>query len=104
MAMFDLPVVTKPERKAATQFRKNLLDDGFLMVQYSVYARPCVTYEQLEQHLCRMKHMIPPAGNVRVMFMTDEQWKKSFTVSGGNYTAAADDPGLQIPKQVEFWE
>src|SRR5690606_17027170 len=37
MAMFDLPVLTKPERKRAADFRKFLLDQGFEMVQFSVY-------------------------------------------------------------------
>ena len=41
MVIFDLPVVTKMERKLATSFRKFLLDDGFEMLQYSVYTRLC---------------------------------------------------------------
>lgn len=41
IAMFDLPVLTKPERKAATIFRNDLLDEGFEMVQLSVYYRWC---------------------------------------------------------------
>lgn len=46
--MFDLPVMTDKERKAATRFRNDLLDNGYLMIQFSVYARPCVTFEQME--------------------------------------------------------
>jgi len=41
--MFDLPVGTKAERKAATQFRKFLLDEGFEMAQFSVYLRFAVS-------------------------------------------------------------
>ena len=37
--MFDLPVGTKAERRAATRFRQSLLDDGFEMAQFSVYLR-----------------------------------------------------------------
>ncbi|MGC6426759.1 MAG: CRISPR-associated endonuclease Cas2 [Akkermansiaceae bacterium] len=40
MVAFDLPTKTKDERKRYTHFRKCLLDDGFLMMQYSVYIRP----------------------------------------------------------------
>ena len=36
---FDLPVTTKTERRKATRFRKDLLQDGFSMMQYSVYTR-----------------------------------------------------------------
>ena len=41
IVMFDLPVVLKEERKAATAFRNSLLDMGFEMSQFSVYARFC---------------------------------------------------------------
>src|SRR5207245_11337387 len=55
MAMFDLPVMTDKERKSATRVRNDLLDNGYLMIQFSVYARPCVTYEQMELHIARIK-------------------------------------------------
>ena len=38
--MFDLPVLTDDEQKMASHFRKDLLDSGYLMIQFSVYARP----------------------------------------------------------------
>ena len=104
LTMFDLPVMTDNERKAATRFRNDLLDNGYLMIQFSVYARPCVTYEQMEGHIARMKALIPTAGNVRLMFMTDEQWKKSFTVIGENYKTDKRAKNPTIPKQVDFWE
>ncbi|MEI7775636.1 MAG: CRISPR-associated endonuclease Cas2, partial [Verrucomicrobiota bacterium] len=37
MVTFDLPVGTKSQRKRATAFREFLLDDGFQIVQWSVY-------------------------------------------------------------------
>ena len=39
LVLFDLPVMEKEERKEATEFRNYLLDLGFQMVQFSVYAR-----------------------------------------------------------------
>lgn len=41
MIMFDLPVDTAVDRKQYRQFRKNLINEGFVMIQYSVYVR-CV--------------------------------------------------------------
>src|SRR5487761_1524060 len=38
---FDLPVGTKGERRAATRFRNFLKDEGYMMLQWSVYARVC---------------------------------------------------------------
>ena len=34
--MFDLPVETSEERKEYRKFRKNLINEGFIMIQYSV--------------------------------------------------------------------
>jgi CRISPR-associated protein Cas2 len=102
--MYDLPVLTDRERREATQFRDRLLDEGYLMIQFSVYARPCVSYEHQEKHLAKVKAFVPAAGNVRMMFMTDEQWKKSITVTGKNYAQGKRAVNPDIPKQIEFWE
>jgi CRISPR-associated protein Cas2 len=37
MVFFDLPVVTSAERKEYTKFRKFLIHEGFIMMQFSVY-------------------------------------------------------------------
>src|SRR3546814_3502482 len=39
--MFDLPVGTKKQMHDATKFREFLLDQGFEMSKFSVYARFC---------------------------------------------------------------
>ena len=38
-AMFDLPVVSPEDRREYTRFRTALLNEGFTMLQFSVYAR-----------------------------------------------------------------
>jgi CRISPR-associated protein Cas2 len=104
MAMFDLPVMTDKERKAATRFRNDLLNNGFLMIQFSVYARPCVNFEQLSKHLGVIEKLVPQAGNVRLLFITDEQWSKSVTVIGPNYDHGKRAKDPKVPDQVEFWD
>ena len=39
IVFFDLPVTKKPQRTAAARFRNDLLNDGYMMLQFSVYAR-----------------------------------------------------------------
>ncbi|HOX60195.1 MAG TPA: CRISPR-associated endonuclease Cas2 [Verrucomicrobiota bacterium] len=104
VAMFDLPVMTSEERKAASRFRNDLLDSGFLMIQYSVYARPCVNFEQLSKHLDSVQEFVPAAGNVRLLFITDEQWGKSVTVIGPDYNQGRRAKDPRVPNQVEFWD
>jgi CRISPR-associated protein Cas2 len=62
---FDLPAGTKKQRKAATDFRNCLIDDGFQMMQFSVYVRACVSFARQETHIERLKKNLPPEGSVR---------------------------------------
>ena len=32
-----------------------------------------------------LERVVPEAGNVRVMFFTDQQWQRAYTVVGPNY-------------------
>ena len=57
VVMFDLPVVEKAERKAATEFRNALLDMGFEMSQFSVYMRFCTSPAQVDTY-CKLT--LPP--------------------------------------------
>ena len=73
---FDLPVKTKPERRTATQFRNFLLKDGYMMIQFSVYARICNGQDRIDKHLQRLHLSIPQKGSVRVMQVTDKQYER----------------------------
>ena len=72
--MFDLPVVNKKERDAATAFRKRLLDFGFEMAQFSVYLKYCRTVEKSEAVVEQIKPHIPPGGKVDILTVTDKQY------------------------------
>ena len=74
IAMFDLPTETKALRRAYTRFRKDLIEDGFTMMQYSVYSRHCASTENAEVHIARMGTCLPAAGEVRFLTITDKQF------------------------------
>ncbi|MBC8366612.1 CRISPR-associated endonuclease Cas2 [bacterium] len=76
LVMFDLPVKKKVERRAATQFRKQLLKDGFNMVQFSIYSRPCPSEENAEVHCIRVRGLLPNKGQVRILKFTDKQYAR----------------------------
>jgi CRISPR-associated protein Cas2 len=76
IAMFDLPTDTPAARKAYMRFRKDLLDDGFTMMQFSVYQRHCASIENADAHVARMGQKLPPAGEVRFLTMTDFQFSR----------------------------
>jgi CRISPR-associated protein Cas2 len=76
VAMFDLPVETKENRRHYVRFRNTLLKDGFMMLQYSVYARYIPSEEAAETHRRTVRLAIPPLGQVRLMALTDHQFGK----------------------------
>ena len=82
MAMFDLPTDTKKARRRYTLFRKSLLDDGFSMLQFSVYVRHCPSEENATVHVQRIERNIPPDGEVRILTFTDKQFER-MRVFGG---------------------
>jgi CRISPR-associated protein Cas2 len=82
MVLFDLPVMTKRERKAATDFRKFLLDQGFEMAQYSVYMRFCAGKEQADTYTRRVERKVPSTGKVHIMFFTDRQYETIISFDG----------------------
>ena len=98
---FDLPTKTKKDRKAAHDFREWLRDDGYSMMQWSVYIRPCVTIARQETHMARLKAHLPPEGSVRAIFVTRAQWEKSYVMHGAR-SPEGEDPE-EMPDQILLW-
>ena len=74
LVFFDLPTETKKQRKSAARFRKQLIDDGFSMFQFSIYMRNCPSRENAEVHILRVKNMLPEYGHVGFLKVTDKQF------------------------------
>jgi CRISPR-associated protein Cas2 len=92
---FDLPVETKKQRKAAGDFRKSLLKDGFTMMQFSVYTRHCASDESANVHTQRVKKLIPSHGQVNILRVTDKQYASIISFWAGQKEKMADAP-LQL--------
>ena len=75
LCMFDLPVDTGEEKKAYRVFRKNLIKEGFTMMQYSVYVRTCPNRDFANRLEKRIQKMVPPSGNVRTLIITEKQYE-----------------------------
>lgn len=97
-AMFDLPVGTREERRAATRFRKDLLREGFSMLQFSVYGRYCVS-EEVSHAICkRVEAFLPEDGQVRLLMVTEKQFSKQRI-----YTRGKRRPRENPPHQFQMF-
>ena len=98
ITMFDLPVDTSEARKAYSNFRKALLDDGFVMLQFSVYARHSPSEENAVVHEKRVKAFLPDDGEVRLLKITDKQFER-MKVFYGKMRKATE----KAPEQISFF-
>ncbi|CAM3282402.1 CRISPR-associated endonuclease Cas2 [Filibacter tadaridae] len=76
IVFFDLPVVEASDRRQYTKFRKFLLKDGYIMLQYSVYMRICNGEDAVQKHMNRLHSRIPRVnGAIRCLKITERQFE-----------------------------
>lgn len=98
VVMFDLPVVEKAERRAATEFRNALLDMGFEMSQFSVYMRFCTSGTQVDTYCKRVENALPSGGKVNILQFTDKQYARIISFQG-----QAKQPPNKTPDQFDLF-
>lgn len=95
LVFFDLPTETKRDRKNASKFRKDLLQDGFTMFQFSIYMRFCASRENVEVHTKRIKLSLPKLGKVGILSITDRQFGM-MELFFGTKEVAKEQPNQQL--------
>ncbi|ATO56487.1 CRISPR-associated protein Cas2 [Loigolactobacillus coryniformis subsp. coryniformis] len=82
MIMFDLPMETSEQRKNYRKFRKALINEGFLMIQYSIYVRVCVSKQSATFMERRITDITPADGLVQSMMVTEKQYNAMHFLAG----------------------
>lgn len=98
VVMFDLPVVERAERKAATEFRNALLDMGFEMSQFSVYMRLCTSPAKVDTYCKQVESALPEGGKVNILQFTDKQYERIISFHG-----QAKQPAKKAPDQFDLF-
>src|ERR1700741_836043 len=98
LVMFDLPVGTQAERRAATGFRQWLLDRGYEMSQFSIYMRFCAGKEQADRRVREIAKARPSKGSVHVLAVTDRQFEQMVVFRG-----TKRGRGPQVPEQLALF-
>ena len=79
---FDLPVYTKKLRKEYSKFRKYLIQDGFFMLQFSVYTKIARNHDDAGRCIEKVKRNLPKVGSVRVLSVTEKQYASMLLLVG----------------------
>lgn len=82
LVFFDLPVETAHQRKQYRQFRKYLINEGYLMLQESVYAKLVINEGAAGAAVMRLRKHRPPNGLVQVLKITEKQFSTMEYITG----------------------
>jgi CRISPR-associated protein Cas2 len=99
ICMFDLPTLTKWERREASRFRKQLLDFGFSMMQLSVYTKYTPTVAGTLEALKSVKKVVPPEGQVSFLKVSERQYSSMI-----RYINEEQAAKLEPPKQLTLFD
>lgn len=76
IVFFDLPNVYAKDKKAYFMFRKFLLNEGFIMMQESVYSKIVLNSQQSIGVIERIKKKAPKKGIIQVLTITERQYSQ----------------------------
>ncbi len=74
---------TKNEVRIYTHFRKYLIKNGYLMMQFSVYCKIFPNREAAINHINILRRNVPREGQIRIMVVTEKQFSKMEIIVGG---------------------
>lgn len=82
LLMFDLPSQEDYEKKEYRIFHKNLIKNGFVMIQFSVYVKAINSYSKINREINKLRKSIPKNGNIRVLSVTEKQYQDMILILG----------------------
>lgn len=94
IVFFDLPTVSRSDKRAYVVFRRFLLDDGYDMIQWSVYGRIVNGYDAEQKHLKRLVENLPQQGSIRYLSISEKQFA-GMKILLGTLTTQEQKVGLQ---------
>jgi len=74
IVFFDLPTQTNKDRKIYARFRKDLINEGFIMLQESVYSKLALNNSIVKSIREKIYKNKPPKGIVQMLVITEKQY------------------------------
>ncbi|MFD1418984.1 CRISPR-associated endonuclease Cas2 [Companilactobacillus keshanensis] len=75
MCLFDLPMDTPKQQRQYRIFRKELIRNGFMMLQYSVYYRSIPNRSAGKKYQNAIEYFLPENGEIRLMAVSEKQFE-----------------------------
>lgn len=85
MVFFDLPNIYAKDKRSYLLFRRFLINEGFIMMQESVYSKIVMNSQQSTLLIDRLKKNAPKKGLIQVLTITEKQYAQiEFIVGESN--------------------
>jgi CRISPR-associated protein Cas2 len=84
IVFFDLPNINYKDKRNYLLFRRFLLNEGFIMMQESVYSKICLNSTQSELLYQRVKRNAPKKGLIQILTITEKQYANIKYITGLN--------------------
>ncbi len=84
MVFFDLPTTSTSDVKNYTKFRKSLIENGFVMMQYSIYTKIVLNKSGLKSIEKKISEITPKRGLVQMLVVTEKQFVGIKNIVGEN--------------------
>ena len=91
IVFFDLPNVYSKDKRNYLLFRKYLLNEGFIMMQESVYSKIVLNSQQSIALIERLKKKTPKKGIIQVLTITEKQYSQIEYIIGKSNTKIIDN-------------
>ncbi len=97
IVMFDLPTETSMDRRHYRWFRKFLIEEGFVMMQESIYTKICINMHAVKKVEQRVDRNKPLHGIVQLMVVTERQFANiKYVVGEENSNTIQNDERMVI--------
>ena len=96
IVFFDLPTLSPEDRRAYTRFRKFLVQDGYVMMQESVYCKLAMNQNAANAMIMKIKHNKPSSGLVQILTVTEKQYANMEMVIGDKHRDIIDSSERMI--------
>ena len=91
IVFFDLPNISYEDRKKYNKFRKFLINEGFIMLQESVYSKITLNSQQADFLTNRIYKNSPKKGIIQLLIVTEKQYSEIKNIIGNTNTNIVND-------------
>ena len=88
---FDLPVLTKLDRRNYRKFRTLILSEGFIMQQESVYSKLLLNSTNVKLMKDKLVLAAPPKGLIELLVITEKQYHSIDMIVGSRANEYIDN-------------